>query len=123
MMMTSGRCPALPPPRAAGDDMAFALVFDFDQLVLVGQLQLLVGRQLGQQLFQSGVAEAGDELEAALFEGFQINLAAHAAIESKNRFGDRKAAAQARRMNAPIQAPFDIGGVLNKALKAAGLVK
>lgn len=37
--------------------------------------------------------------------------------------GERKAAAQARRMNAPIQAPFDIGGVLNKALKAAGLVK
>jgi len=37
--------------------------------------------------------------------------------------GARKAAAQARRMNAPAPSQFDLGGVINKALKAAGLVK
>ena len=44
-------------PGAAGEHMALALVDDLHQLVLIRQLELLVLRQLGQQLLQRGVTE------------------------------------------------------------------
>ena len=46
------------------------------------------------QLFQGGVAEPGDELEPALFQRLQVDLAAHAAIEDEDRLADLEAAAQ-----------------------------
>ncbi len=85
---------ALLPPRAAGHDVPLSLLHDLDELIGIGQLELLVLRQLAQQLLQGGVAEAGHELEPALFQRLQVELAAHAAVESEHRLADLETPAQ-----------------------------
>ena len=58
-------------PGTSGDDMAFAVVLDFDESVGVGELELGFAREVFEEGFEGGVGEAGDEFEAFVFEGLE----------------------------------------------------
>jgi len=81
-------------PGAAGEDMAFAVVLDFEEAVGVGEFELGVGGESFEKGFEGGVGEAGDEFEAFVFEGLEVDFAAHAAVEDEDGVLDLKASAQ-----------------------------
>ena len=85
---------ALFAPGASGDDMAFAVVLDFDQAVGVGEFELGFGREVFEEGFEGGVGEAGDEFEAFVFEGLEVDFAAHAAVKNEDGVLDLKASAK-----------------------------
>jgi hypothetical protein len=81
-------------PRASGDDMAFAVVLDFDEAVGVGEFELGFARNVFEEGFEGGVGEAGDEFEAFVFEGLEVDFTAHAAVKNEDGVLDLKAAAK-----------------------------
>jgi len=81
-------------PRASGDDMAFAVVLDFDEAVSVGEFELGFARKVFEEGFEAGVGEAGDEFEAFVFEGLEVDFAAHAAVKNEHGVLDLKASAK-----------------------------
>lgn len=85
---------ALFAPGASGDDMAFAVVRDFDEAVGVGEFELSFAAKVVEEGFEGGVGEAGDEFEAFVFEGLEVDFAAHAAVKNEDGFWDLKAAAK-----------------------------
>lgn len=81
-------------PGASGDDMAFAVVLDFDEAVGVGEFELGFAGKVFEEGFEGGIGEAGDELEAFVFEGLEVDFAAHAAVKDEDGVLDLKAAAE-----------------------------
>ena len=81
-------------PGASGDDMAFAVVLDFNEAVSVGEFKLGFAGKVFEEGFEAGVGEAGDEFEAFVFEGLEVDFAAHAAVKNEDGVWDLKAAAK-----------------------------
>jgi len=81
-------------PRASGDDMALAVVLDFDEAVGVGEFESGFARKVFEEGFEGGVGEAGDEFESFVFEGLEVDFAAHAAVKNEDGVLDLKAAAK-----------------------------
>jgi hypothetical protein len=71
-------------PGASGDDMAFAVVLDFDEAVGVGEFELSFAGKVLEEGFEGGVREAGDEFETFVFEGMKVDFTAHAAIKNED---------------------------------------
>lgn len=82
---------ALFAPRASGDNMALAVVLDFDEAVGVGEFELGFGGKVFEEGFEGGVREAGDEFESFVFEGLEVDFAAHAAVKNEDGVLDLKA--------------------------------
>ena len=78
-------------PRASGDDMALVVVLDFDEAVGVGEFELGFARKVFEEGFEARVGEAGDEFEAFVFEGLEVDFAAHAAVKNEDGVLDLKA--------------------------------
>ncbi len=85
---------ALFAPGASGDDMTFAVVLNFDEAVGVGEFELGFAGKVFEESFEAGVGEAGDEFEAFVFEGLEVDFAAHAAVKNEDGVLDLKAAAK-----------------------------
>jgi len=85
---------ALFAPGASGNDMALAVVFDFDEAVGVGEFELGFAGKVFEKGFEGGVGEAGDEFEAFVLEGLEVDFAAHAAVKNEDGALDLKAAAK-----------------------------
>jgi hypothetical protein len=85
---------ALFAPGTSGDDMAFAVVLDFDELVGVGEFELGFAGKVFEKGFEGGVGEAGDEFEAFVLEGLEVDFAAHAAVKNEDGVLDLKASAK-----------------------------
>ena len=81
-------------PRASSDDMAFAVMLDFDEAVSVGEFELGFAGKVCEEGFEGGVREAGDEFEAFVFEGLEVDFAAHAAVKNEHGVFDLKASAK-----------------------------
>ena len=81
-------------PGASGEDMAFAAVLDFEKAVGVGEFELGVGGEGFEEGFEGGVGEAGDEFESVVFEGLEVDFAAHAAVKDEDGVLDLKASAE-----------------------------
>ena len=81
-------------PGASGEDMAFAAVLDFEKAVGVGEFELGVGGEVFEEGFEGGVGEVGDEFESVVFEGLEVDFAAHAAVEDEDGVLDLEASAQ-----------------------------
>lgn len=81
-------------PGASGDDMALAVVLDFDEAVGVGEFELGFAGKVFEEGFEGGVGEAGDEFEAFVLEGLEVDFAAHAAIKNEDGVLDLKATAE-----------------------------
>ena len=81
-------------PGASGDDMALAAVLDFDEAVGVGEFELGFAGKVFEEGFEGGVGEACDEFEAFVFEGLEVDFAAHAAVKNEDGFWDLKASAK-----------------------------
>jgi len=74
-------------PEASGEDLALATVLDFEEAVGVAEFEL----GAGGEGFEGGVGEAGDEVEAFVFEGLEVDFAAHAAVKNEDGILDLKA--------------------------------
>ena len=85
---------ALFAPGTSGDDMAFAVVLDFDESVGVGEFELGFAGKVFEKGFEGGVGEAGDEFEAFVLEGLEVDFAAHAAVKNEDGVLDLKASAK-----------------------------
>ena len=85
---------ALFTPGASGDDMALAVVLDFDEAVGVGEFELGFAGKVFEEGFEGGVGEVGDEFEAFVFEGLEVDFAAHAAVKNEDGVFDLKASAK-----------------------------
>ena len=81
-------------PGASGDDMAFAVVLDFDEAVGVSKFELGFAGKVFEEGFEAGVGEACDEFEAFVFEGLEVDFAAHAAVKNEDGVLDLKASAK-----------------------------
>lgn len=81
-------------PGSSGDDMALAVVLDFDEAVGVGEFELGFAGKVFEEGFEGGVGEAGDEFEAFVLEGLEVDFAAHAAIKNEDGVLDLKASAE-----------------------------
>ena len=81
-------------PGASGDDMAFAIVLDLDEAMGIGKFELGFAGKVFEEGFEGGVGEAGDEFEAFVFEGLEVDFAAHAAVKNEDGVLDLKAAAK-----------------------------
>jgi len=81
-------------PRASDDDMALAVVLDFDEAVSVGEFELGFAGKVFEKGFEGGVGQAGDEFEAFVFEGLEVDFAAHAAIKNEDGVLDFKTSAK-----------------------------
>ena len=81
-------------PGASGDDVALVVVLDFDEAVGVGEFELGFGGKVFEEGFEGGVGEAGDEFEAFVFEGLEVDFAAHAAVKNEDGVLDLKASAK-----------------------------
>src|SRR2546422_9466335 len=81
-------------PAPAGNDVTLALVGNLHHLLAVSQLHLDILGQFLQQTLQCGRGEPRHVLEMGLAHRFQIDPAAHPAIENKRRLRDAKAPAQ-----------------------------
>jgi len=77
-------------PEASGEDLALAAVLDFEEAVGVAEFEL----GAGGEGFEGGVGEAGDEFEAFVFEGLEVDFAAHAAVKNEHGVLDLKASAK-----------------------------
>ena len=77
-------------PEASGEDLALAAVLDFEEAVGVAEFEL----GAGGEGFEGGVGEAGDEFEAFVFEGLEVDFAAHAAIKNEDGVLDFKTSAK-----------------------------
>jgi hypothetical protein len=71
-------------PGASGNDMALAVVLDFDEAVDVGEFELSFAGKVLEEGFEGGVREAGDEFETFVFEGMKVDFTAHAAIKNED---------------------------------------
>ena len=85
---------ALFAPGASSDDMAFAVVLDFDEAVGVSKFELGFAGKVFEEGFEAGVGEACDEFEAFVFEGLEVDFAAHAAVKNEDGVWDLKASAK-----------------------------
>jgi hypothetical protein len=60
----------------------------------VGEFELGFAGKAFEESFEAGVGEAGDEFEAFVFEGLEVDFAAHAAVKNENGVLDLKASAK-----------------------------
>ena len=74
--------------------MAFAIVLDLDEAMGIGKFELGFAGKVFEEGFEGGVGEAGDEFEAFVFEGLEVDFAAHAAVKDEDGVFDLKAAAK-----------------------------
>jgi hypothetical protein len=74
--------------------MALAVVLDFDEAVGVGEFELSFAGKVFEEGFEAGVGEACDEFEAFVFEGLEVDFAAHAAVKNEDGFWDLKTSAK-----------------------------
>ena len=81
-------------PGASGDDMALAVVLDLDEAMGIGKFELGFAGKVFEEGFEGGVGEAGDEFEAFVFEGLEVDFAAHASVKNEDGVLDLKAAAK-----------------------------
>ena len=85
---------ALFAPGASSDDMALAVVRDFDEAVGVSEFELRFAGKVFEEGFEGGVGQAGDEFETFVFEGLEVDFAAHAAVKNEDGVLDLKASAK-----------------------------
>ena len=62
------------------------------KVVGVGEFELGFAGKVFEEGLEGGVGEAGDEFEAFVFEGLEVDFAAHAAVKNKHGVLDLKAA-------------------------------